>query len=293
MLLSNRPAGVGVAPVGDDPVAAGKAATAAAVAQAGGSARALLTLAFMGPEEGLLAGVAAAAPGVPVVGGTASDHTPEGKWQQFANGHSYKGAVTIAALGGEVGYAFTHGYRPTGKKAMITRATGRRVIELDHRPALDVYAGWTGKPKGELGGSAILMYSVLYPLLLHKAGVVISVHLVSGNADGSIDTGVAMTEGLTLELGESTTDALISEVEHVVREAAKGVAQPTAVFLSHCGGRALALGDRIGEVAGQVNQAVGDLPWIGFLAFGEQGCLAPGQAFHAILCLAALVLGAA
>lgn len=293
MLLSGRPAGAAVLPVGDDPVAVGKQAAATALAQAGGSAQVLLTLAFMGPEEGLLAGVAQAAPGVPVVGGSSSDHTPEGKWQQFGNGHSYKGAFTIAALGGEVGYAFAHGYKLTGKKAVITRAAGRRLIELDHRLAMDVYAEWTGKPKAELSGSAILIFSVLHPLLLHKSGVTLSVHPVGGNDDGSIDTGVLLAEGQTLELGASTPDDLIGEVEKVVRDAAGQVAHPTAVLLSHCGGRAIALGDRIGEVAGKVQQAIPGLPWIGYLAFGEQGCALPGQACHANLSLSVLALGAA
>jgi hypothetical protein len=291
MLLSYRPAGVGVVPVGDDPVAAGKKATAAALAQAGGSARVLLTLAFMGPEEDLLAGVAQVAPGVPVVGGSSSDHTSEGKWRQFGNGHSYQGAFTIAALGGEVGYTFAHGYKLTGKKAVITKATGRRLIELDHRPAMDVYAEWTGEPKAKLGGSAILIFSVLHPLLLHKEGVTLSVHPVGGNDDGSIDTGALLAEGQTLELGASTPDDLIGEVEKVIRDTVKKVAHPTAVLLSHCGGRAIALGDRIGEVAGKVQQAAPGLPWIGYLAFGEQGCALPGQASHANLSLSALVLG--
>jgi hypothetical protein len=293
MLLSNRPAGVGVASVGDDAEAAGKKATQAALAQAGGSAEALLTLAFMGPEEGILAGAGQVAPGVPVVGGTASDHSPEGKFQQFANGQSYKGAVTIAALGGEVGYAFGHGYKLTGKKAVVTKAAGRRVIELDNRPAMDVYAEWTGTPKAELAGGAILTFSVLHPLIIHKAGVTLSAHPVAGNEDGSIDTGAAMTKGMTLELGESTIDALIAEAENIVRQAAKGVKQPNAVLLAYCGGRALALGDRIGEVADQVNKASGGLPFVGFLAFGEQGNAMPGEASHANLSLAALVLGPA
>ncbi|HET7091353.1 MAG TPA: FIST N-terminal domain-containing protein, partial [Anaerolineae bacterium] len=263
----------------------------AAIRQAGAPARALLTLAFMGPEEKLLDGATQVAPGVPVVGGSASDHTPEGKWQQYGSGHAHTGAFTIAAIGGEVGYAFSHGYHPTGKKAVITKASGRKLIEIDGRPAMDVYAEWTKMPKADLGGSAILMYSVLHPLLLRKNGLTLAVHPVAGYADGSIETGVALAEGRTLELGESTVDGLIAEVEQVIKAAAQGVKKPAAVILSHCGGRAIGLGDRIGEVTAQVRRAAGDIPWIGYLAFGEQGCLVPGEASHANLSLSALVLG--
>ena len=37
-----------------------------------------------------------------------------GKFEQFANGHAYKGHFAIAALGGPIGYAFTNGYRLDG-----------------------------------------------------------------------------------------------------------------------------------------------------------------------------------
>ncbi len=57
------------------------------------------------------------------------------------------------------------------------------------------------------------------------------------------------------------------------------------------GGRAIGLGERITEVAGQVRRAIGETPWIGYLAFGEQGCFGPGQIAHANLSLSALVLG--
>ena len=131
MLLSGRAAGVGVAEVGDDPVAAGRQATRQALAQLRGEASALLTISFMGPEEGILEGVAEVAPGVPVVGGTSSDHSADNRFQQFANGHAYSGHFAVAALGGPLGYAFTNGYRLTGRQATVTRASGRRAFELD------------------------------------------------------------------------------------------------------------------------------------------------------------------
>ncbi len=290
MLIADRPAGAALNCVEDDPVAAGTSATLAALQQAGGTANAILTLAFMGPEEKLLEGVAKAAPKVPVVGGSASDAS--GRFLQFGYGRAETNAVTIAALGGEVGYAFAHGYKPTGNQAVITRSQGRRIVELNHRPALDVYAEWTHEKKDTLKGGNILTYSVFHPLLMRKNGVTLSVHPVNANDDGTIDTGVEIVEGKTMELGAGTPDELINAVAPVIREAAKKVQKPSAVILSHCGGRAIGLGERIGDVAGQVRLAVGELPWIGYLAFGEQGCFKPGDNAHANLSLSALVLGA-
>ena len=291
MLIADRSAGVGVVEVGDDPCAAGKKATEDALKQLGGPASALLTLAFMGPEEELLQGVAMAAPGVPVVGGSASDHSPAGKFEQFANGHSYKGHFAIAALGGAIGYAFTNGYRLTGTKATVTKATGRTLFELDGRRAMDVYCEWVGKSEAEIGGGALVSFSVQHPLLFHKDGITYSAHPVNSNPDGSMDFGAAMAPGMILELAEASVNGLIAEAGNVVHKAALGVDQPKAVLLAHCGGRAIALGDRIAEIPAELEHTVGRLPFIGYLAFGEQGCSVAGIPTHADLSLSALVLG--
>ena len=291
MLIADRPGGVGEAAVGDDGFAAGKMAAEEAIRQIGGAPSALLTLAFMGPEEEILRGIAEVAPGVPVVGGSASDHSPDGKFQQFANGHSYKNHFAIAAVGGPVGYAFTNGYRLTGKKATVTKASGRRLFELDGRRAMDVYSEWVARPESEIGGGALVSFSVQYPLLFHKDGITYSAHPVNSNADGSMDFGAAMSPGMVLELGEASVNGLIAEAGNAVHAAAFGVDDPKAIILAHCGGRAIALGDRISEIPGEVEHTVGHLPLIGYLAFGEQGCSVPGIPTHADLSLAALVLG--
>ena len=62
-------------------------------------------------------------------------------------------------------------------------------------------------------------------------------------------------------------------------------------MLVYCGGRAIALGDRIKEIPGELDHTVGRVPWVGYLAFGEQGCAVPGIPTHADLSVAALVLG--
>ena len=291
MLIAGRPAAVGVAEVADDAVEAGRTAARQAIGGLGGDASALLTIAFMGPEEDILKGIAEVAPGVPVVGGTSSDHSPDGKFQQFANGHAYKGHFAIAALGGPIGYAFTNWYRLTGKKATVTKASGRRAFELGGRRAMDVYTEWVGRPESEVGGGAILPFSVQHPLLFHKDGITYSAHPVNTNPDGSIDFGAAMSPGMVLELGEDSVNGLIAEAGNAVHRAAQAVPEPEAVILAYCGGRAIALGERIREIPGELEHVLGHVPLIGYLAFGEQGCSVLGVPTHADLSVSTLVLG--
>lgn len=292
LLVAGVPAGVGGVVAGDDPLAAAKAAVSQALQGAGGSAAVFLTLPVMGLEDQLLEAIHLLSPNTPVVGGSSSEHGPGGSMRQFANGKVLQGGYTVAAIGGkDAGYIFMNGYHPTGKKAVITAATGRRLLTLDGRPALEVYQEWTGLPKEEIMGGAILVSSTRRPLVLLLEGQEISCHPVGGNEDGSIDTAVTQPVGATIELRENTTDGMIADAGAAVSAAARQVSRPAAVVLSHCGGRALALGDRIGEIVPQVNNAAGQVPWIGFLAFGEQGTVLPGMPMHANLSLSALVLG--
>jgi hypothetical protein len=106
-----------------------------------------------------------------------------------------------------------------------------------------------------------------------------------------MDFGAAMHPGLLLELGEASVNGLIAEAGNAVHKAAEAVGHPKAVLLAHCGGRAVALGDRINEIPAELEHTVGRVPFVGYLAFGEQGCSLPGIPTHADLSLSALVLG--
>jgi hypothetical protein len=165
------------------------------------------------------------------------------------------------------------------------------VFELGGRRAMDVYSEWVARPESEIGGGALVSFSVQYPLLFHKDGITYSAHPVNSNPDGSMDFGAAMSPGMVLELGEASVNGLIAEAGNVLYKAVQGVGHPKAIVLAHCGGRAIALGDRIREIPAEVEHAVGQMPLIGYLAFGEQGVSVAGIPTHADLSLSALVLG--
>lgn len=296
MLLSGRPAAVAIEAVGDHPADSGYAATRRAMMQLDGYPQGLLVIGFPGPEEALLGGVRRAAPAVPVVGGSASDHSPRGDFQQFANGKVARKSFAVAAIGSrgtpnDIGAAFSHGYQPAGKSALVTRSQGRKLIELDQRPAMDVYAQWTDTPRQALAGAAILTFSVTRPILLHTPDGVFAVHPVNGNPDGSIDTGVVLLEGARIELGAGSVESMINEVGNVICAATGPDARhPEGIILSHCGGRALGLQQEIARVPRVVHGAVGNVPWIGWLAFGEQGIDRRQHPMHANLSLSAMAL---
>jgi hypothetical protein len=74
-------------------------------------------------------------------------------------------AVTAMYPSRPIRYAFDNSYTPTSHKGTITRAYGRTIYTIDHRPAVKVYNEWTGGAISEyMDGGNILSPSTLYPL---------------------------------------------------------------------------------------------------------------------------------
>jgi len=293
MLLSGLEAGVGTADASADPKKAAEEAYSKAVEAIKGQPQAILMMASPGIEERIIEVLAEAAPGVPIVGGSAGDNTIEGHWKVFGYDEALSTAVTLAAISapGKVGVAFAGGYAPTDKVAKVTKAEGRTVYELDGRLALEVYREWTGKGQEEVAGMNLLGASLLAPFGIEEAGFYRIVHLATGNDDGSIGAFAEVAEGTEVRLMETSVDKLIQDAGDVAKEAAKGISKVDALVLSHCAGRRVAIGDRIGEVADRLKEALGGAPFIGFFSFGEQGYLPNRVNRHCNLMLSALALG--
>ncbi len=296
MLISGIWAGVSHCFLGKNPARAGALAASLAIRKAmqGGPPNLFLVTSPPGSEEAVVASISRKYPGVPIVGGSPADNTIEGKWQVFADGQVLPQSVVVAALyaPGQVGFAFGSGYRPTRVRARAG-AAGRLLKTLDGHPALDVYADWTGKDRAALIGDwKLLGECLLAPLATPVQDAYLIKHLAVGNEDGTIGAFAEFADGEDVVLMEATTDEIISAAGDVVRRAAEGIQDIRAVFLVHCAGRRVALGDRIGEVVGAVQSAVGDAPLLGFCSFGEQGVLVPGVNLHGNLMLSALVVGA-
>lgn len=292
MLLSDIEAGVGFALGGKNP----RKNTLKALKKAAAtvpSPKAFLMMASPGIEERVIEALAEAHPAVPIVGGSAADNTIEGKWKVFGYRKILPKGINIAAISwpGKIGVAFGGGYAPTDKSAKVTRARGRTIFKLDRRPALEVYREWTGKSQEEVAGMNLLGASLLAPLGIEEAGFFRIVHLASGNPDGSIGAFAEVTRGTEVRLMETSVDKLIQDAGDIVREARKDMARVDALILSHCAGRKVAIGDRIGEVVPKIKEAIGDAPFIGFFSFGEQGYLPNQVNRHCNLMLSALVIG--
>lgn len=93
----------------------------------------------LAPDE-LLAGIESAAPGTVVVGAGASEDGSVGEVTVVGRAAAANNAVTGLVFGGlDVRSAVVQSAAPVGRWRTVTRASANRILELDGRPAVDVF----------------------------------------------------------------------------------------------------------------------------------------------------------
>ena len=299
--------GTGLRPLEKDARAAAKEATEAALlaADRAGEAPDVIWLSCSpGSEEDILAGIEdVVGANVPILGGSAADDTVEGHWQVFDADRVEANGVAVSVLfpSRPISFAYHNGYAPTAKEGKVTSSDGRKLIEIDGRPAADVYRQWTGDgviPATISEHTGILSQSTLSPLgrhlddvggvpfylLFHPAGVL---------PDGTIELFADVEVGDTLTLMAGAPAQLTQRAGKVAALAAdSGNLAPKDVagaLLVYCGGCMLAVQDRLEEVSDGVVEALPDVPFLGVYTFGEQGMVMGGRNRHGNLMISAIV----
>lgn len=228
-------------------------------------------------EEKYLKGISSVIGRVPFFGGSAADNTIEGNWKLYCGDKNFADGVVIAFFYTDVKMSnlFTGAYRETDDFGVITKTVGDRTLaEIDGVPACDKFQSWLGCAKEAVTGGSLLVTCVNSPLgVKDRLGDLIAIrHPMNGNADGSMAVGNKVTEKTCVIRMEATQDELIDSTGDTLKALiAKMPGKPLAFHLVHCGGRRAGIGDRIGEVAKQLKEAAGDVPFIVEFTFGEYG----------------------
>ena len=227
-------------------------------------------------EEFYLRGISAVVGRVPFFGGSAADNSIEGKWTLYANGEFFAdGCVAAFFYGAKMCNLFTGAYRETDDYGVITKVDGNRtLVEIDGVPATDKYQEWTGCDKEAVSGGNLLVTCITSPLgVKDRLGRLIAIrHPMNGNEDGSMAVGNCLAEKTVVIRMEATVDELIASTGNTLKALIeKCPGKPVCFHLVHCGGRRAGIGDRIGEVAAQLKEAAGGVPFLVEFTFGEYG----------------------
>lgn len=283
--------GTACMPLGDDTYAAAKAATEQALSRADreGEAPDLIWISITpGTEEDAVRAIQdTVGNSIPIIGGSAADDQVAGGWTVSDGVRSEQAGVVISALfcSTPLHFAYQNGYEPTQNTGTVTKTDGRRVFEIDARPAATVYQEWTGGSVPISQGAEdinILSEATLWPLgrkigTLGDVPQFLLAHPCGANADGSIDLFAVVEEGEEITQMSGDETALAARAGRVADFALKagGISADdvAGALVVYCGGCMLAVQSRIDEVYKGVDVSLAQRPFLGVFTFGEQGAM--------------------
>lgn len=298
--------GVSGRPVGDNPRQNAGQAVLAAIADAGrpGEIPELVRIATTpGHEDQVVAGIEdVLGSKVPIIGGTAGDNEVDGQWEIIAGREAFAAGLTLAVLypSTPVHHSFHNGYSPTSRQGVVTKAEGRTILEIDQRPAAQVYNEWTG---GLIASALPVGGPVLSATTLHPLGREVGriggvpyynlAHPERVTAGGGLTTFADIGVGEKLILMGGTIESLISRAGRVARSALKSGRLPeeaiAGALVTYCAGCMLTVSPRMAEVVASFNQVLGGRPFLGSFTFGEQGCFIGGENRHGNLMISVII----
>lgn len=227
----------------------------------------------------------------PLVGGAAGQPWGHPKetfqyWDREVLSHG----VVALALSGSFDYeiGICHGTAPTGISSTVTKAAGNQVIEIDGRPAADVWRETTGCREEDLAHQSHFAAWALGVELQGPRGQ--AERVIRGAFGFDLKTGAmllqaAVPEGTKVMLHHRTIDHVLSGTETMARELKDRLTgrEPWAVLGFECAARTYPfLGQtNTQKEHEQLRAAVApDAPWLGMMAWGEIGPCAGRPAFH-------------
>lgn len=212
--------------------------------------------------------------GLPIVGGRAGDQFQFERTYQFFQGEVLQNGFPILLFCGDlnVSHGVASGWQPLSRKAVITKAEGSTIYEIDGQPATAFYQEYLGD----------LPISGEYPLAIFEADSD-RFYLRASNSwdldDGSILFMGEMPEQAEIQITYTTCDHIVAAAQESIEQAIAHYPgqQPAAALLFSCAARRWLLGHRTQEEYTLGQQVIDSATTIGgFYTYGEIGPLNMG-----------------
>jgi hypothetical protein len=234
----------------------------------------------LGPETPLFGG--GAVPDLPMM-------TPWEGSSQFYGDEIVTDAMPILLISGplKVSMGVDHGWRGVGRDAVVTRAKGDLVYEVDNEPVLEFYKHYTG-------GSEPALTNPLAVFDEESQRHYLRAPMDHDHAEGAVTFLGTVPEGAKVNISMATTDQILEGTVSSLREAIAGYPEsfrPEGALIASCATRNLLLGSQTPEELLRIREGLGmDIPVAGFYAFGEISPLgkSSGPRFHNETCVTVL-----
>jgi hypothetical protein len=214
------------------------------------------------------------------VGGASGDNLKFLRTCQFTEASVEQNAVAVAVVGGcQVGTAIGHGWQPYGEPLVITQAQGKRVFEIDGRPAFRVYCEHLGI---EITRESFHRYATVNPFgFADISGNYVIRDTRAVNDDDSLVLVTEVPANAVAVLMRGEVADLVETAADVAARATAEVRSPALALVFDCVGRYLLMGDAFGQELRALSSGVGvDVPFLGALSFGEIGSFKDVPLFH-------------
>lgn len=179
------------------------------------------------------------------------------------------------------GIGTKHGWKPLGKPHRATKCLKNRLIEIDRRPAAQLYEDYLGWDRRRLQ-QELRFISVFYPLgmILPGEQEYLLRNIVALDDDGSLLLQGDMPEGIPVRLMIGTKESCLEATRQAVDEAKASLRATAKSFalIFNSASRYLLLRRQAGQELEVIKERLGnDTPFIGIYTYGEQ---APLQALN-------------
>jgi hypothetical protein len=237
--------GVGAAP---EPRAAGRAAAEGALARVDPKAGQTVLLLFVDSESGDQAEIVAGAYDVagariPLAGGAAGGTASA----QFADGRAMAKSVVAVAIvaGAPVGVGIAHGCVPRGTPSIVTRSSGRTVLQLDGRPAETVYLEKLGLGDAQLSDSDFDAVAMVHPLAEPKLSGDVHPRYVRTRAPGGgLVCATSIEPNAAVDICDHVPEAIVTSARTAVDDAVGQLPRAAeAALLFDCAARGAQFGN--------------------------------------------------
>ena len=188
-----------------------------------------------------------------------------------------------------IGLGMSHGCRPVGVPAIVTRSEGRRVLELDGEPAAALYQERAGFGGMDLADDAFEAFAVTHPLAQPELNGSERVRHVLGRDGDALVLATHIPVNAAVVFTHETPEDVVGTAGQAVSESVARLEgrSPVAGLLFDCAGRKRAAAGSLGHEVSALLGAFGTRrpPLAGLFTHGEVARVrgAKGDRNHALV----------
>lgn len=213
------------------------------------------------------------------IGGGAGDNLRFFKTYQFTEAAIESDALAVALLDGvAIEAVIGHGWRPKGEPLVVNRARGRRVFEIDGRPAFEAYSERLGGISRDNFAEWGMRHPLGFPDIWGNYLIRDPLKLAP---DGSIEFVTEVPRDAVGYMMDCDVAELNETARLVADKAVQGVSGPRFALIFDCISRYLLMGEDFERELRAMKESIGEgIPMLGVLTFGEVGSHGEVPFFH-------------